>query len=233
MLIGPGQTVYISVKAADGYKISGIEFDKEKYVSGNAVYYPEEGYFKIDGIFGNVTAKILSSKDESSVATGDDEGTGEGEASGGAKEEEESASESVGEGSSLPAAEVRPQEQTLGEIFGNIAGRNEVGAVTRDGLADITEVGAVTRDSFAGQAEVGTVTRDSLLEETSVTEKIGDTSAPLAQTIGGNDNTLIEKSESANHAQALKRLLIALIVVVALSAIGTSVTIVYKKIKKQ
>ena len=161
----------------------------------------------------------------------------------------------------MPAAEVRPQEQTLGEIFGNIAGRNEVGAVTRDGLADITEVGAVTRDSFAGQAEVGTVTRDSfagktevgtvtrdsfagktevgtvtrdsLLEETSVTEKIGDTSAPLAQTIGGNDNTLIEKSESANHAQALKRLLIALIVVVALSAIGTSVTIVYKKIKKQ
>jgi|GEM_PF-4861994 len=247
LLIGPGQTVYISVKAADGYKISGIEFDKEKYVSGNAVYYPEEGYFKIDGIFGNVTAKILSSKDESSVAAGDDEGTGEGEASGGAKEEEKSAPGSVGEGSSSPAAEVRPQEQNLGEILGNIAGRNEVGAVTRDGLADITEVGAVTRDSFtgktevgtvtrdsfAGKTEVGTVTRDSLLEETSVTEKIGDTSAPLAQTIGGNDNTLIAKSKSANHAQALKRLLIALIVVVALSGIGTAVTIVYKKIKKQ
>ncbi|MBR6908671.1 MAG: hypothetical protein IKN35_00030, partial [Lachnospiraceae bacterium] len=168
---------------------------------------------------------------------------------------------SVGEGSSSPAAEVRSQEQNPGEILGNIADRNEFGAVaresytdrnefgavTRDGLADKTEVGAVTRDSFAGKNEVGTVTRDSfagknevgtvtrdsLLEETSVTEKIVDTSAPLAQTIGGNDNTLIEKSESANHAQALKRLLIALIVVVALSAIGTAVTIVYKRIKKQ
>lgn len=219
LLIGPGQTVYISVKAADGYKISGIEFDKEKYVSGNAVYYPEEGYFKIDGIFGNVTARILASKDENGAVEGDDDGTGDGEATEGSKEEEKPAAGSEGEGSSLLAAEVRPQEQNLGEILGNIADRNEFGAVARD--------------SYAGINEVGTVTRDSLLEETSVTEKIGDTSAPLAQTIGGNDNTLIEKSESANHAQALKRLLIALIVVVSLSAIGTAVTIVYKKIKKQ
>lgn len=70
--IEPGQNVYIPVKAIDGYEISEIVFSKPGYISGEPIYYAENGYYKIDAISGTVTAYVIAVKSENNAIDNND-----------------------------------------------------------------------------------------------------------------------------------------------------------------
>lgn len=71
--IEPGRNVYIPVKAIDGYEISEIIFSKNSYISGDPVYYSENGYYKIDAISGTVTAYVVAVKSDNDAGDNSDD----------------------------------------------------------------------------------------------------------------------------------------------------------------